>query len=295
MHSITLHLSIAHLLCSAPDVDHEVRWCLLKLADLLLRPVEEMPPSVKIHIPSTPVTEVNPQIPLVKVPVKPSRAIKSGGPPPRHPSIQLNVSAAKTKLPNSPRPPLVEPPVPSPAIKKAIVFAQPAPPAPPPKTVPVAKQKTKAVTKPQVGKANNRPITKPTQVPKAQSAGMSINDLRACRNALKKLQSNKHAALFNHPVDPVRDNAPRYDQCSICLRDLFNSFLSARYLDIIKEPMDLSTMGAKLEAGKYKDRFTFQADFRLMISNAKLYNTAGSYVHNEAIALEIFFEKRRCR
>lgn len=59
--------------------------------------------------------------------------------------------------------------------------------------------------------------------------------------------------------------------------------------------MDLRTMGAKLDAGMYKDRFAFQADFRLMISNAKLYNAAGSYAHNEAIALETFFEKRQCR
>lgn len=56
--------------------------------------------------------------------------------------------------------------------------------------------------------------------------------------------------------------------------------------------MDLSTMGAKVEAGMYKDRFAFQADFRLMISNAKLYNAPGSYAHSEAIALETFFEKR---
>jgi transcription initiation factor TFIID subunit 2 len=64
------------------------------------------------------------------------------------------------------------------------------------------------------------------------------------------------------------------------------------YFDVIKDPMDLSTMGAKLEEGMYKDRFAFQSDFRLMVSNAKLYNTPGSFVHNEAIALEIFFEKR---
>lgn len=64
------------------------------------------------------------------------------------------------------------------------------------------------------------------------------------------------------------------------------------YFDVIKDPMDLSTMGAKLEEGMYKDRFAFQSDFRLMLSNAKLYNTPGSFVHNEAIALEIFFEKR---
>jgi hypothetical protein len=57
--------------------------------------------------------------------------------------------------------------------------------------------------------------------------------------------------------------------------------------------MDLSTMGAKLEEGMYKDRFAFQADFRLMVNNAKTYNLVGSFVHNEAIALETFFEKRQ--
>ncbi len=57
--------------------------------------------------------------------------------------------------------------------------------------------------------------------------------------------------------------------------------------------MDLSTTGAKLEEGMYKDRFAFEADFRLMIENAKTYNGSGSYVHNEAIVLETFFEKRK--
>jgi transcription initiation factor TFIID subunit 2 len=65
------------------------------------------------------------------------------------------------------------------------------------------------------------------------------------------------------------------------------------YFDIIKEPMDLSTMGAKLEAGMYKDRFAFEADFRLILSNAKTYNLPGSHVHNETLAIESFFEKRR--
>ncbi len=51
-------------------------------------------------------------------------------------------------------------------------------------------------------------------------------------------------------------------------------------------------MGAKLEDGMYKDRFAFQEDFRLMISNAKRYNMPSSFAHIEAIALETFFEKR---
>jgi transcription initiation factor TFIID subunit 2 len=56
--------------------------------------------------------------------------------------------------------------------------------------------------------------------------------------------------------------------------------------------MDLSTMSAKLSGGHYKDRFAFQADFRLMITNSKTYNPPGTFVHDEAIALETFFEKR---
>lgn len=194
--------------CSAPDVDCEVRWCLLKLADILIRPVEETPPSVKIHIPSTPITDTAPQIPPVKVPVKQTRMIKSGGPPSRHPSIQLNVSGAKAKLPGSPLPAPTELPASSPVVKKAVVFARPAPPVPPPGAA-SAKSKTRPPVK-LFSKPTSKPPTKPTQVPKAQSAGMSINDLRACRNALKKLQSNKHALLFNQPVDPIRDSAPRY-------------------------------------------------------------------------------------
>lgn len=52
-------------------------------------------------------------------------------------------------------------------------------------------------------------------------------------------------------------------------------------------------MSAKLDGGLYKDRFAFEADFHLMINNAKQYNAPGSYAHNEAIALETAFDKRK--
>lgn len=82
--------------------------------------------------------------------------------------------------------------------------------------------------------------------------------------------------------------------CFLCF-GLDRLIFRSSYFDIIKDPMDLSTMGAKLEEGMYKDRFAFQADFRLMVNNSKTYNTVGSFVHNEAIALETTFEKRECR
>ena len=56
--------------------------------------------------------------------------------------------------------------------------------------------------------------------------------------------------------------------------------------------MDLRTMGAKLEGGMYEHPLASRADFNLMISNAKWYYAPGSFVHNAAIALENFYERR---
>lgn len=50
-------------------------------------------------------------------------------------------------------------------------------------------------------------------------------------------------------------------------------------------------MNAKLEAGMYKERFGFEADFRLMIRNAKTYNMPGTFAYNETLAMESVFDK----
>ncbi|KZT27583.1 hypothetical protein NEOLEDRAFT_1130581 [Neolentinus lepideus HHB14362 ss-1] len=242
----------------APDADHEVRWCLLKLADLLVRGAEESAPKVTIHLPPTPVLEQPPPLPLPKASVlKSQRTIKAIGGTPKMP-MPPHLIIPSTKLLFSPSTPAMESPkVTNGAVNgQRPIFAKPA-----------APKGKKAVT---------MAPKKGGNAPKAQAAGMSVNDLRACRNALQKLRAYKHAPLFLQPVDPVRDRAPNY-------------------FDIIKNPMDLSTMGAKLEAGQYHDRFAFEADFRLMITNAKTYNLQGSYAYNEAAAMESFFDKQWVR
>lgn len=249
----------------APETDYEVRWSLLKLADLLIRGTEEAPPKVTIHLPPTPVVEAPPPLPSVKVPLKSRPSFKSGVPPTRTPSTPF---PPKLKLPPSSSQTDVSVRTPSaltPAADKLDVFVVPKP-LVPKRPIP-EKEREKEKEKEKKQQKN---------VPKAQSSGMSLNDLRASRNALKKLQTHKHAAIFLQPVDPVRDRAPNY-------------------FDVIKHPMDLSTMSAKLEQGKYKDRFDFEGDFRLMVSNAKSYNPPGSFAHNETLALETFFEKQWVR
>lgn len=126
-------------------------------------------------------------------------------------------------------------------------------------------------------------------VPKAQGGGMTSFDLKACRTALQKLKSSKHSNLFLQPVDPVRDRAPKY----VCTRYPFHTQTDGHnsYFEIIKNPMDISAMTAKLEAGMYKERFGFEADFRLMIRNAKTYNMPGTFAYNETLAMESVFDK----
>lgn len=160
--------------------------------------MEEAPPSVKIHIPHTPVIEQAPPLPAVKVPPKVPRVIKTGGPPLKSPLVPFN-PPTKLKLAASPHLdaiPTKLPPVPLGDKRKEVVFAKPELPSK------VSKVKTKQVP----SKVNERP----SHVPKAQSGGMPINDLRACRNALKKLKTNKRALIFLQPVDPIRDHAPKY-------------------------------------------------------------------------------------
>jgi transcription initiation factor TFIID subunit 2 len=246
---------------SAPDVDYEVRWYLLKLADMVVRGAEEQPPKVTIHLPPTPVTEVPPPLPVVKLNVKASR-----------PSVKTDLGTPA----RSPLTPFAQTP------KVRLVPSGSVTPGPVSATTPVPKRTGSILVMPKGPKGvatgsgsrkETKPISKAPQPKKALSSGMEQADLSACRNMLRKLQSNKHATLFLQPVDPVRDKAPNY-------------------FDIIKNPMDLTTIGAKLQAGQYPNRAAFEGDFRLMINNCKQYNLDGTYPWNEAAALEAFFDKR---
>lgn len=166
---------------------------------------------MKIHIPSTPIIEsAPPPLPTVKVTVshKP-RIIKPGlAGVAKSPLIPSQPPAPKLKLPAHPHHDVAaSPKVPSSSTeqpKKAVVFVKPELPA-------KVKHKSKAAHPPPLvpQKVSEKPHEKSAHVPKAQSGGMPLNDLRACRNMLKKLKANKHAVIFLQPVDPIRDHAPK--------------------------------------------------------------------------------------
>ncbi|KEP50373.1 transcription initiation factor TFIID subunit 2 [Rhizoctonia solani 123E] len=301
-----------------PDADHEVRWCMLKLADLIYRPAEEPHVKIKIHIPPTPISEVPPptlpfSLPMAATPVAPIRKPipLSGRQTPT--TLKLNLSGPLPKLKlHSPRtsagplPPLVPPVTPSPLAfestpgKNGIPLPEPEPapkPVPKPKPEPVSEPiiERKALTPqprpppvvvrprpviaaPKVVDSPDQasiPLPRPKKVKPVAPVhqGMNKTTHAHCRAVLNALHRNLHANLFRLPVDPVRDNAPNY-------------------FSVIKHPMDLSTMKAKLDNKIYKDRAEFEADFKLMIKNAKTYNAPMTYVFNEAVALDKAFNDR---
>uniref|UniRef100_A0A8C4WWE3 Bromodomain-containing protein 3 n=1 Tax=Eptatretus burgeri TaxID=7764 RepID=A0A8C4WWE3_EPTBU len=100
--------------------------------------------------------------------------------------------------------------------------------------------------------------------------------VRFCAGVLKEMFAKKHAAYawpFYKPVDAE----------ALGLHD---------YHDIIKHPMDLSTMKRKMEAREYQDLNEFASDVRLMFSNCYKYNPPDHEVVAMARKLQDMFEMR---
>ncbi|XP_076615026.1 bromodomain-containing protein 3-like isoform X2 [Chaetodon auriga] len=100
--------------------------------------------------------------------------------------------------------------------------------------------------------------------------------LRYCSDILKEMLSKKHAAYawpFYKPVDAQ----------ALQLHD---------YHDIIKFPMDLSTVKKKMDGREYLDAQAFAADVRLIFSNCYKYNPPHLDVVAQARKLQSVFEKR---
>lgn len=78
---------------------------------------------------------------------------------------------------------------------------------------------------------------------------------------------------FLHPVDVVALNIPDY-------------------VDIIKHPMDLSTIEKKLNDGEYVEPKDFEEDIKLMFNNCYLYNPPSLPIHKMGRQLEKVFDEK---
>ncbi|OHS96001.1 Bromodomain containing protein [Tritrichomonas foetus] len=86
---------------------------------------------------------------------------------------------------------------------------------------------------------------------------LSEFDKTWCQKLLTELNKMPITMPFRQPVDPIRDSAPNY-------------------LEVIKTPMDLSTMKKKLLGDEYQTVESFIDDIKLICDNAKLFNGPNS-------------------
>lgn len=63
------------------------------------------------------------------------------------------------------------------------------------------------------------------------------------------------------------------------------------YFDIVKNPMDLSTIKRKLDTGQYQEPWQYVDDVWLMFNNAWLYNRKTSRVYKYCSKLAEVFEQ----
>ncbi|XP_035148401.3 bromodomain-containing protein 3 [Callithrix jacchus] len=124
--------------------------------------------------------------------------------------------------------------------------------------------------------SGGRPITPPEKdledgegPPHAGTKGTRSEHLRGCDRVLRDLLSKNHAAYAWPFYQPVDD-----------------------HLDVIKHPMDPSTVKRKMDGGQHPDAQGFAADVRLMFSNCYKYNPPDHEVVAMARKLQAVFEMR---
>jgi hypothetical protein len=108
-----------------------------------------------------------------------------------------------------------------------------------------------------------------------EKSGLQGEELSFCQRVLTELMDSKHRHLnqpFLQPVDPVALNAPTYFQ-------------------IIRRPMDLSTVQRKLASGGYEEAEQFAKDTDLMFTNCATFNWKSDPVYKSGQALNKLFVK----
>ncbi|KAH9043727.1 hypothetical protein EDB85DRAFT_2138423 [Lactarius pseudohatsudake] len=186
---------------------------------------------------------------------------------------------------------LPAPEEPKPVVVKKPVTPPPPPPPPAPKKAPrrpstsvpvIRRNETESAGRPKREIHPPPPKDLPyADVPKKQrrrtiKKDASNEQLRYCGKILDQLGRKQHVSVvgpFAEPVDWVKLSIPDYPK-------------------IVKKPMDLSTMRAKLDSGAYATAEKFRDDIKLIINNCFLYNPPGTPVHQAGLDMRKLFEEK---
>ncbi|RDL33727.1 Bromodomain-containing protein [Venustampulla echinocandica] len=104
------------------------------------------------------------------------------------------------------------------------------------------------------------------------------HDLLYCRDLIGRMLSGpgfwtRLVGPFKEPVDPITHHAPNY-------------------FDVVKRPIDLKTIKAKMDRGEYKSSAEFEADIRLIFQNCYEYWTPEDQVFRDCETLERYFNEK---
>lgn len=102
-----------------------------------------------------------------------------------------------------------------------------------------------------------------------------MNDFekRKCLEVTNKMLHMDLCKPFKEKVDPIRDGAPNYNE-------------------IVKHPMDLSTIRRNLMANELKGMDEWAAAVNLVWHNAMLFNGEGTLIHLIAKEMKEWFDKK---
>ncbi|XP_010710456.1 histone acetyltransferase p300 [Meleagris gallopavo] len=143
---------------------------------------------------------------------------------------------------------------------------------------PMEQEEKKTEVKTEMPEGEERPTTPATQ--SSPAAGQSKKKIfkpeelrQALMPTLEALYRQDPESLpFRQPVDPQLLGIPDY-------------------FDIVKNPMDLSTIKRKLDTGQYQEPWQYVDDIWLMFNNAWLYNRKTSRVYKYCSKLAEVFEQ----
>lgn len=93
-----------------------------------------------------------------------------------------------------------------------------------------------------------------------------------CQKILNSLKKNPNAIPFLEPVDPKKTGA-------------------SNYFEIIKDPMDLSTVEKNLKIGEYQTANQFHADINKIWFNSYAYNEKNSRIYKITVDMEKHYSK----
>ncbi|XP_068854959.1 bromodomain-containing protein 2 isoform X2 [Aphelocoma coerulescens] len=203
-------------------------------------------------------------------------------------SLHPNALAGNPSNPSNPSPAVLAAPAPTQPVAKKKGVKRKADTTTPTTTAIIATSGESSPSIPENPKAakiparreSGRPIKPPrkdlpdSQQHQTSKKGKLSEQLKYCNGILKELLSKKHAAYAWPFYKPV-------DASALGLHD---------YHEIIKHPMDLSTIKRKMENREYRDAQEFAADVRLMFSNCYKYNPPDHDVVAMARKLQDVFE-----